>query len=290
MHDLASHSILVTGASTGIGEACVRELTRRGCLVFAGVRSDADGQRLRQTTSERLVPLRLEVTDTAEIAAAAAEIHQRLAGRGLDGLVNNAGIVVTGPLELVPLEKLRQQLEVNVLGQVAVTQAMLPLLRLARGRIVNMGSVSGRIAAPYLGPYCASKYALEALTDSLRLELRHWGVGVSIVEPGSVQTPIWGKAFGFAESLASQTDAAKLALYEHDFEVMQKASQEMADRGMPVEVVVQAVMHALFARRPKTRYLLGRGWPWILGALKFAPAWLRDWLMLRSLRLPRALP
>lgn len=278
-------AVLVTGASTGIGAACAAELDRRGCRVFAGVRSAADGQRLQASASERLVPLLLDVTCPEQIAEAAAQIQQRVGDHGLDGLVNNAGIVVTGPLELLPLEMLRQQLEVNVLGQVAVTQAMLPLLRLGQGRIVNMGSVSGRIASPYLGPYCASKYALEALTDALRMELRRWGILVSVIEPGSVETPIWGKAQSGARNLAEAIPVERRSLYEQEIAAMQKASQEMAAHAMPVEVVVEAVMHALFARRPKTRYLLGRGLPLLLRVLKFLPDRARDWFILRSLGL-----
>ncbi|NUQ66216.1 MAG: SDR family NAD(P)-dependent oxidoreductase [Pirellulales bacterium] len=275
--------VLVTGASTGIGEACALELDRRGCRVFAGVRRESDADRLRRQASQRLTTLLLDITETGAIAAAAETIREAAGGAGLYGLVNNAGIVVTGPLELLPLEQIRRQLEVNVLGQVAVTQAMLPMLRAARGRIVNMGSISGRVAAPCLGPYAASKFALEAVTDAFRLELRQWGIAVSIVEPGSVETPIWEKAMAFAQDLAETSPPEAVALYSADIEAMRRASEHLARTGMPVRKVVAAVMHALFARRPRTRYPVGPATRFSIGALKFAPDRLRDWFVLRSL-------
>ena len=166
--------MVITGASTGIGAASAVELGRRGFRVFAGIRKDSDGERLRGQ-SPQIVPLALDVTDTCQIAAAAESVGQAVQEAGLAGLVNNAGIVVAGPLEILPLDQLRLQLEVNVVGQIAVTQAFLPLLRKARGRIVNISSVNGRIAPPYMAPYAASKHALEALNDALRVELRAGG-------------------------------------------------------------------------------------------------------------------
>lgn len=279
----AERFVLVTGASTGIGEACAMELDRRGCRVFAGIRRESDGERLRGQASPRLTPLRLDVTDADTIAASADVVRGAVGEAGLWGLVNNAGIVVTGPLEVLPLEELRRQLEVNVIGQVAVTQAMLPLLRMAKGRIVNMGSISGRVAAPYLGPYSASKFALEAVTDALRVELRRWEIEVSIVEPGSVQTPIWDKAQASAEELSEATDPAEFALYADDVAAMRKASDHLARTGMPVKKVVDAVIHALFARRPRTRYPVGPATRFSIEALKFLPDRLRDYFVLRSL-------
>lgn len=275
--------VLVTGSSTGIGEACALELDRRGCRVFAGVRREADAERLRRQASDRLNPLMLDVTDQDQIASAATTIRETVGDAGLWGLVNNAGMVVSTPLELVPIELFRRQLEVNVVGQVAVTQAMLPMLRAARGRIVNMGSISGRVAAPYLGPYAASKYALEAVTDAWRVELRRWGIGVAIVEPGSVKTPIWDKAIASGNELLEGASPEEAALYGADVEAMLQASQEMARTGMPVELVVRAVVHALFARRPRTRYPVGPATRFSIGALKFVPDRLRDRFVLRAL-------
>ncbi|MEK7693262.1 MAG: SDR family oxidoreductase, partial [Chloroflexota bacterium] len=187
----STRSVVITGASTGIGEACALHLDALGWRVFAGVRKGADGEALQRKASARLIPVRIDVTDQASIASACDAVAQELGARGLDGLVNNAGIAVAAPLEFVPIDDLRRQLEINVIGQIAVTQAFLALIRTARGRIVNIGSVSGKLATPFTGPYSASKFAMEALTDALRIELRPWKIEVSIVEPGSIATPIW---------------------------------------------------------------------------------------------------
>ncbi|MCL4195574.1 MAG: SDR family oxidoreductase, partial [Thermoguttaceae bacterium] len=250
-------AVVVTGASTGIGKACALELDRRGYWIFAGVRSEEAAQRLRAEGSPRLATLRLDVTDAESIAAAAAEVAEKVGGVGLAGLVNNAGICVAGPLEFVPLAELRRQFEVNVIGAMAMTQAMLPPLRTAGGRIVNISSISGRVAAPYLGPYAASKYALEALSDALRSELRRWGIRVSLVEPGTVDTPIWQKSRAASDVLAEQMRPEQYALYAQDIEALHRSTDEMARRAMPVDKVVRAVTHALTSRRPRTRYPVG---------------------------------
>lgn len=280
-------AVLITGASTGIGKACALELDRRAFRVFAGVRSPADGERLQGETSGRAIPVRIDVTDTESIAAARRTIAGTVGGQGLAGLVNNAGIVISGPLEILPLEQLRRQLEVNVIGQVAVTQAMLPLLRTARGRIVNLSSISGFVAAPYLGPYAASKFALEALSDSLRVELRRWGISVSLIEPGSVKTPIWDKALSFADQLVGQMSAQGEKLYLEDIEAMRRATVRLAETGMPVERVVQAVVHALSAPRPKTRYPLGAQTRLAALLLNLFPDRIQDAILCAELRLPQ---
>src|SRR5918912_1873648 len=188
-------SIVITGASTGIGRACALRLSSKGHRVFAGVHKDSDGESLARDARGELVPIIVDVTDAGSIDAAARVVDDAVGGSGLQGLVNNAGIAVSGPLEFLPVEDLRRQMEVNVIGQIAVTQAFLPLVRRGRGRVVNMGSVAGRApSAPLIGPYAASKMAMEALTDSLRLELARWDIFVSIVEPGSIATPIWDKS------------------------------------------------------------------------------------------------
>ena len=278
-------SVVITGASTGIGEACALALDRLGHRVFAGVRSEDDGRRLAEAASPRLVPLRIDVTDAESIAAAAAVVEAAAGEAGLAGLVNNAGIVVAGPLELLPIDDLRRQLEVNVIGPIAVTQAFLPLLRSGRGRIVNVGSISGRVAAPFMGPYAASKHALEALTDSLRVELRGSGILVSIVEPGNVQTPIWQKSRAAADQLAEQVSSEGNRLYSADLAAVREATGRMARTAMPVETVVRAVLHALSARRPKTRYPVGLQARLATVALKFVPDRIRDWIVRRELGL-----
>ncbi|MGA3325839.1 MAG: SDR family oxidoreductase [Terriglobia bacterium] len=251
-------AVVITGASTGIGAACALHLDKLGYRVFAGIRKAADGESLRQRASARLVPVRLDISDEAEVGQAARNVIEALGGEGLAGLVNNAGIVVGGMLEFLPLEALRRQLEVNVVGQIAVTQAFLPSLRKARGRIVNMGSVSGLISGPFTGAYSASKFALEALTDSLRLELRPWKIHVSIVEPGFIQTPIVSKSLAAAEALRAQLPEEALQLYGASLRAVREGTERAAAQAASTEVVVKAVVHALAARRPRTRYVVGQ--------------------------------
>jgi len=285
IHETPSRAVLITGTSTGIGAACALDLDRHGFHVFAGVRSEGDGRRLQEKSSERLTPILLDVTEEESIQSAAQTIQRHMGDRGLAGLVNNAGIAIVGPLELVPLDELRRQLEVNVIGQVAVTQAMLPMLRGAQGRIVNIGSVSGRIAAPFFGPYAASKHALEALTDSLRMELRKWNIFVSIVEPGNIDTPIWSKTQGSHERFLAELNPAAIARYAEDIEALRSAGQKMGQAGLPVEYVVHAVHHAHLARRPQPRYPVG-GMARLSMFLKSRlPTRLMDRLICRSLGL-----
>jgi len=280
-----ARAVLVTGASTGIGEACALELDRRGFRVFAGVRREDDGRRLRQAASGGLTPVLLDVTEPESISTAAETIRGVAGDSGLFGLVNNAGIVVAGPLELLSVDQLRRQFEVNVFGQIAVTQAMLPLLRTARGRIVQMSSVSGRVAAPFLGPYAASKHALEALSDALRVELRRWGIAVSIVEPGNVKTPIWEKSQDAAERLLHEWTPEAHQLYGADIEGVRAASARMAETGMPVQRVVDAVVHALRSRHPRARYAVCTDTWLSIQMFKFLPVRLHDWLLRRAMGL-----
>jgi NAD(P)-dependent dehydrogenase (short-subunit alcohol dehydrogenase family) len=260
---MATGNVVITGASTGIGEACALRLDSLGFRVFAGVRKPADGEALKSRASERLSPVMLDVTSEESIAGAVRTVGDI----PLAGLVNNAGIVVAGPLELVPMALWRKQFEVNVLGQVAVTQAFLPLLRKGQGRIVNMGSVGGRSALPCSGPYCSSKFALEGLNDSLRMELRHLGISVSIVEPGAIRTPIWDKSLAGATESMSALPAHLLELYRGILDKLTAAAAHAAKNASPAEDVAKAVEHALTASKPKTRYVVGKD------------AKLRMWLM-----------
>ena len=263
-------SALITGASTGIGRATALRLARGGWTVLAGVRDPAAGEMLQRELSEgsagragggRLIPLALDVTDAEQISAAARRVEEEAEGSapaqgGLDALVNNAGIAVGGPLELVPLPELRRQLEVNVVGQVAVMQAVLPALRRSRGRIVFLSSVGGRVATPFLGPYQASKHALEAFGDSLRLELRTSHVRVALIEPGSVATPMWDKGRGDVDRLSIPPELH--GQYGHVRAAVGKAIEDTSRRGVPPEQVAQTIEHALTARRMKARYVVGR--------------------------------
>jgi NAD(P)-dependent dehydrogenase (short-subunit alcohol dehydrogenase family) len=244
-------TVVVTGASTGIGEATALHLRQLGFDVLAGVRKEEDAERLQ---GQGLRPLKLDVADSASIEAARSEV-----GDGpLAGLVNNAGIAVSGPLEFMPIDELRRQLEVNLVGQVAVTQAFLPGLRSARGRIVNVSSIGGRVALPLLGPYAASKFALEAVSDSLRRELRHC-VEVIVIEPGGVKTPIWQKGSSEADRMLEAMPEAGRQIYGDVIAAVRKETVKIErDRGLPPEAVAEVICKALTARRPKTRYLVGR--------------------------------
>jgi len=248
-------SVLVTGASTGIGRATALRLAGAGWKVFAGVRKEEDAASLRAEASERLAPVILDVTDADQIAAAAELIGRESEG-GLDGLVNNAGVAVPGPLETVPLEDLRHQLEVNLVAYVAVTQAMLPEIRRAEGRIVFLSSIGGRIAFPFGGPYHASKFATEAVGDVFRQELRPWGLKVAIIEPGSIDTPIWERGQRKAEDIEARAPKTNL-LYGAALDKFRKVIEDTAERGIPPEKVAKAISHALESSRPKSRYLVG---------------------------------
>jgi len=248
-------SVLVTGASTGIGRATALRLDRGGWRVFAGVRKREDAESLQGEASERLTPVFLDVTDPAQIAAAAERVERESAD-GLDGLVNNAGVAVPGPLETVPLEDLRRQLEVNLVAYVAMTQALLPQIRRAGGRVVFIGSIGGRIAFPFGGPYHASKFATEAIGDVFRQDLRPWGIKVSIVEPGSIDTPIWERGQRKGEEIEAKSPRTNL-LYGAAIEKFRGVIEDTAERGIPPEKVAKAIAHALESSRPRPRYLVG---------------------------------
>ncbi len=281
-----ARAVVITGASTGIGEACALRLDRHGWRVFAGVRKEADGERLKQQSSDRLAPITVDVTDQASIQSAAEVVAGAVGEAGLAGLVNNAGITVPGPIEFLPIEELRRQLEVNTIGQIAVTQVFLALIRKGHGRIVNMGSIGGRMATPFIGAYCASKFAMEALTDSLRQELRPWDIGVSIVEPGSIATPIWEKGRAAGDELEERLPQAARDLYGDAIEAFRRAVDKRADAGIPPDEVAKAVEHALTAKRPKTRYLVGMDARLPAVLAKVVPDRTRDGLIARNLGLP----
>jgi NAD(P)-dependent dehydrogenase (short-subunit alcohol dehydrogenase family) len=253
--------VVVTGASTGIGAAVARRLAQAGYLVFGTVRRAEDAAGVERDGG---VAVLLEVTDTRSIATARQEVERRLGDQPLLALVNNAGIARAGPLEHLPLEELRQVFEVNVFGVVAVTQAFLPALRRSRGRVINISSVSGRLALPFGGPYAASKFALEALSDSLRRELLPSGVEVVVIQPGSVATPIWDKAAGADLERYRGTPYAA---------VLPRVLEEALDRGrrgLPPQAVANAVLAAISSARPPTRSLVARR-PWMTRLMRLAP-------------------
>lgn len=261
----ASPVVVVTGASTGIGKAIALALVRRGFRVYAGVRRTMDGERLVEEASSGadvdrrgdLVPLMLDVTDAEHVAAAVDMVRSHDETRRLAGLVNNAGIAVAGPMEYLPLEDLRSQFEVNVLGQVAVTQAFLPMLRKSGGRLVFVGSVSGMVSSRLLGAYAASKFALEAIADAFRRELAPWRVRVSVVEPGRIATPIWEKSVAEGHERMAQLPPESVEYYGDLMQALTDGAREAARVGTHPEAVARAVHRALTSRRPRTRYFVG---------------------------------
>lgn len=288
----ARPAVLVTGASKGIGEACAVRLAGEGFRVYAGVRRDEDGLALIRNGGEAIAPLLLDVTDPEQIAAAAARIDDETGSRGLQALVNNAGVAVAGPLEFLPIAELRRQLEINVVGQIAVTQAMLPLLRRARastqgdhraGRIVFMSSVSGRSALPFTGAYAASKHAIEATADSLRVELRPFGISVTLVEPGVIMTPIWQTSAAAGSRTFSERPEQLDEYYGATMDAMlRRVAAGM--KGRPPESVAEVVAHALTARRPRIRYVVGRDARVRILMQKLLPTRLRDAIIALAVR------
>jgi NAD(P)-dependent dehydrogenase (short-subunit alcohol dehydrogenase family) len=279
--DGARGAVVVTGSSTGIGRACALHLDRLGFKVFAGVRADEAGERLRREASGPLEPLILDVTDAGQITQAAERVSQASEGH-LAGLVNNAGIGVGGPLEVLPVSDFRHQLEVNLIGQVAVTQAFIPALRRARGRLVFISSIGGLLVTPFMSPYHASKFGIEAVGDALRLELRPFGVKVSIVEPGSIATPIWEKGSATAKAVRGSLSAEGEQLYGKSLARAEEMLGQNAARGAPPEKVAKVVAHALTARRPRTRYLVGADARTMAALKRVLPDRLRDRLVARA--------
>jgi NAD(P)-dependent dehydrogenase (short-subunit alcohol dehydrogenase family) len=280
-------TVVITGASTGIGHATALHLDRLGYRVFAGVRRPADADRLHAKGSERMVPVLLDVTDSGSIDAAAKTVSAEVGEQGLAGLVNNAGIVVGGPVEFLPIDELRRQLEVNTVGPVAVTQHFLPLVRQGTGRIVFVSSIGGRFSQPIVGPYCASKFALEALADALRMELAPSGIHVSVVEPGAVRTMIFEKGGRYGDQALKQLPEEGRRLYGKTTQAVLDFFAKMEKSAIPPDRVARAIQHALTATRPRTRYVVGGD-----ARTQALLAWLlpdraRDALLSRLVGLPR---
>ena len=278
----AARGVVISGASTGIGAATAAHLAAKNYVVFAGVRSDEDGRRVA-ALSPNVKPIMLDVTQADSLARALECVRESRIP--LRGVVSNAGIAVGGPLESLSIDDLREQFEVNVFGALAVVQTFLPLLTSPDGRIVFVGSISGRLATPYIGPYSASKFALRALSDALRIELAPSGIAVSLIEPGSVKTPIWGKGRTAAREIAARLGSNARPHYRTSMERIVSITESEETEGMPVEVVSSAIAHALSARRPRAQYVLGT--PARMGSVVAAlPATLRDRAMRASMRLP----
>ena len=275
-------SVLITGASSGIGRACALDLDSFGWRVFAGYRKDADAEALRAAGSQRMTPIRLDVTDSEQIVDAGELVSSTVGSAGLDALVNNAGIPIAGPLEFVAIDDLRHQLEVNLIGQVAVTQAVLPALRDAKGRIANVTSVGGKVVAPFFGPYSASKFALEAISDSLRRELHDFGIWVAAIEPGSIDTAIWDKGQQIGDDLIAERGEEIERTYPGKLARFRDVARETGERGVSPEQVAKVVREMLLARKPKARYVIGRDAQQMIWAQRLLPTRVFDAIVRRQ--------
>jgi NAD(P)-dependent dehydrogenase (short-subunit alcohol dehydrogenase family) len=276
--------VVVTGASTGIGNACALHLDRVGFRVFAGVRSDGDAERLRGQASDRLTPVNIDVTSADAIREAADLVTGTLGNDRLAGIVNNAGIAVSGPVEFLPIEEVRKQLEVNFIGQVAVTQAFLARLRCDRGRVVNIGSVGGEVALPFLSPYAASKHAMEGFTDSLRREVERLGVHVAVVRPGAIQSSIWERGNAAADEILGGLPPEALEVYGDAIRGARAAADQRAGEAIPAQEVAEVVEQALTSPKPKTRYVVGRTGKAMVVLERWLPDRVFDRLVARVMR------
>ena len=281
-----SGHVLVTGTSTGIGEATALHLAEKGFHVFAGVRRAKDGERLQARAAGSITPVTVDVTKEKTIATARAAVEGAVGKQGLAGVVNNAGLAVPGPLELQPMADFRLQLEANLFGPLAVIQAFMPLIRRGNGRIVNVGSVGGMVVLPITGGYSVSKFGLHAMSDALRLELRQWGIHVSLVQVAPVESAIYAKTYAALDDLRTKLGDEGYRLYEPQIAAVRKATEKAeADAEAPV-VIAQAVHHALTSGRPKARYLAGHGGRQVQAAAAL-PDHARDRALAHELGLPK---
>lgn len=275
-------SVLVTGAGRGIGRATALRLAAAGWDVIAGVRAVSDGDALVQDAPERVTAVPLDITDEGQLSALDAALPP-----ALDAVVNNAGVVVGGPVEAVPLSELRRQLEVNVVGQVAVAQAVLPRLRRSRGRLVFVSSVSGRVATPMTGAYNASKFALEGMVDALRMELAPWGVRVSLIEPAQTDTDLWRGADDELASTVAQLSREHRDLYAKHIAGFRKTIPRSQRMAAPVDGVAATIERALTDRRPRARYVVGNGARAQVLLAQMTPTALRDVVLRAASGVPR---
>jgi NAD(P)-dependent dehydrogenase (short-subunit alcohol dehydrogenase family) len=282
MSEQRREAVVITGASSGIGADAAALLAREGFFVFAGVRSEADAARAA-ALHERVTPLMLDVAGRDSIAAAVKTVAE--SGHPLRGVVANAGIAVAGPLEYLPVDEIRRQFEVNVFGALAFVQAFLPQVRASRGRVVFVGSISGRLGVPFIAPYSASKAALRSFADALRVELRGAGIGVSLIEPSAVKTPIWQKGRDSRESLIGLLPPLATEHYAEHIDAVFAQTHREEKSGIPPEQVSRAILHALTARKPRATYLLGAS-ARAGSIVAMLPPGLRDRALRASLRLP----
>lgn len=275
--------VLISGASSGIGLSLVEAFLECGYFVFAGARNAEPLQKLLLRFPQSLEILKLDVTSAADIESAFAKVSVRSFSESFV-LINNAGVAVGGPLESLPVDEWRKAFEVNVFGLVGLTKRFLPLIRKTRGRIINIGSISGRIANPYLGPYCGSKFAVRAITDSLRREMRSLGVKVVLIEPGPVKTAIWEKSIHHSQDLKAHISAEEILVYGEAIENLTAAVEEVARQAVPVSWVVDKVVHAAESKNPCAYYLVGRMIHLQAWLAKFLPTLWMDLLLAQGFR------
>jgi NAD(P)-dependent dehydrogenase (short-subunit alcohol dehydrogenase family) len=276
----APKSVVITGASSGIGRGCALRMDALGWRVFAGVRQERDAESLRAEASARLTPISLDVADPRSIVQARRVVTEALGDNGLDALVNNAAVPYGGPIEYLDMQEFRRTFDVNFFGLVEVIQAFLPLLRQAGGRIVNMSSISGWIASPFLSPYTTSKFALEALSDALRVEVHPWNIQVALIEPGAINTPIWNKGAEILARWIERSPGEMMRLYSQAIEGIRS---RIKPHGIQPEFVIEAVVQALTSKRPKTRYAVGPD-AILARVLRYLPDRWRDQYFLSQLR------
>ena len=274
-------TVVVTGASKGIGRATALHLDKKGFTVIAGVRNEADGDQLRQAASPRLQTVIVDITNPAQVTQLAEAVRQTVGQNGLDGLVNNAGIAIAAPLEFLPIDEFCHQIEVNLTAHLRVTQALLPAIRQAKGRIINISSIGGRLASPMLGAYNASKFGLEGLTDALRQELAQWGIKVVSIEPGAIATPIWETGTATADRLQAKMPAQAQEYYGAKMQGTRTFAAQATKTGLPPERVAEVIEQALTASKPRTRYPVGMDAKIGTRIIAFLPDNLRDWMLAR---------
>lgn len=282
MTGTAMKTVLVTGAGRGIGKAIALKLANDGWHVYAGVRKTTDGEALEAAATGKITPLMLDITSREQIIAAADTLPDTL-----DAIVNNAGIVINAPVESISPEDLQRQFDVNVFATIAITQEVMPKIRAARGRVVFISSVSGRVSAPWSGPYSGSKFALEGLADAMRLEVKPWGVRVSLVEPTATDTDMWGSMIDEFDATIATLTAEQQDLYETHAQGMRKTLKFMQRTTVPPEDVVKCVEKALNAKRPKARYPVGLPARIQLIADAITPTPINDFVVSRATGIPR---
>lgn len=275
---------VVSGASSGIGQATAHALAARGFHVLAGVRRDEDAERL---VRESVEPVMLDITDPDHVRDIAERVANDSAGRPLSALVNNAGIAVNAPVETIPMTEWRRQFEVNFFGQVAITQALLPSLLEARGRVVNVSSIGGRVVGPTFGAYAASKFAVEAMSDALRREVGRLGVRVIVIEPGTVATAIWGKGLATAQELVTSMSEEQQIRYRDIVAAVRDQAEKLQRGGIDPAEAAQAIVKAIETRDPRARYLVGRDAKVMARVAKLLPDRAVDWLIAKNLGLDK---